>query len=237
MLYTVVSGMLSVPDEEPSTSFDGSTSEAEEKADTTKRPTGDLSVDGGDGDVIEDEIVAKAPETLTVTTHAVADFAQVSKEKVARASIMSGASNLSGELPPSTYCVDSSGSVPEEEEVDASKPSTGKRLADGATDVDVIVKAPEVPSVTTRVADSARVLASKGRYVVVSGMNSLPGEALSGSSSGAVAVVSGDVHALDGSTPTGDRAGRTSDTVEKAPPVEGGAARGPEQQQLLPPLY
>lgn len=45
VLHTVVSGMLSVPDEVPATSSDGNTLEAEGKVDSTKRPTGDLSVD------------------------------------------------------------------------------------------------------------------------------------------------------------------------------------------------
>lgn len=167
------------------------------------------------------------------------------------ASIMSGAISLSGELPSSACCVDGSGSV-SAKEVDASKSSTGNRLANGATDVDVIAEGPGAPSVITHVADAACVSASKGRYVVVSGMNSLPGEASFGSSGcsssvpagkvvpgvdGVVHVSSGHVHVLDRSGSTRDRTGGTSGMVEKTPSVGGGTARGPERQQRLSPLY
>lgn len=231
--------MISVSDEQPSTRIDDSGSAREGEMETPKRFMGDLSVDGAD-DV--DDIV----EAPSVTTH-VADFTQAPVDQILHTSIVSGMGSSSDEL--QCASIDGSGSVPAGQ-VDASTSSMVDLSADIADYADV-AKAPEAPSVTKHAADSTQVPANLPRYVIVSGMSSLSGDAPSGNIGGsgsvpvgnvvsgvggALPVVSGDLSVPDRNESMRNRTGGNSlPDAAGASYVGGGTARDPKQS--LSPLY
>lgn len=152
--------MISVPDEVPSTSFDGSTV-IEGKVDIYKPSASDLSADKVD-DVAD--VVAKALEAPSAITH-VADhgLAQGHDNSV-------GSSMGSSSRDQSSASIDGNDLAPAGE-VGASKPSMGDVSAGEAAYIDLVAIPPEALSMTTHVASSAHVPANKARYVVVSGMS------------------------------------------------------------------